>query len=84
MHTSETEAAAPRVRFDDDTLWVELTDGRTLVVPLAYFPRLPRATSEQRSQFVLSGGGRGLHWEDLDEDICVSGLLVGVGDHRRG
>ena len=66
------------VRFDDDSMWVELSDGRVIAVPLAWFPRLLRASAEQRAQVVLSA--RGLHWEALDEDISVAGLLAGAGD----
>jgi hypothetical protein len=66
------------VRFDDDSLWVELSDGRTLGVPLAWFPRLLRATCEQRETCRISS--RGLHWEGLDEDISLAGLLAGRGD----
>jgi selenophosphate synthetase-related protein len=66
------------VRFDADNMWVELTDGRTVGVPLAWFPRLLRATAKQREQVRLSS--RGLHWEALDEDISVAGLLAGLGD----
>jgi len=69
------------IRFDDDSMWVELSDGRTLGVPLAWFPRLLRATPEQRAACRLSG--RGLHWAELDEDISVAGLLVGRGDATR-
>lgn len=72
-------AAAKRLRFDSETLWVELQDGRTFGVPLAWFPRLLRATSEQRLRFEISGGGSGLHWEELDEDVSVEGLLAGRG-----
>jgi hypothetical protein len=68
------------VRFDDVTMWVELNDGRTIGVPLAWFPRLLRATSEQRAQCRIGVTGGGLHWEDLDEDISVDGLLAGRGD----
>jgi hypothetical protein len=64
-------------------MWVELADGRSLGVPLAYFPRLLRATAEQRGSFTISGGGTGLHWDALDEDISVSALLLGVGDRTR-
>jgi hypothetical protein len=71
---------AKSVRFDADSMWVELSDGRTLGVPLAWFPRLLRATPEQREQVRLST--RGLHWEALDEDISVAGLLAGLGDLR--
>ncbi len=66
------------VRFDEDSMWVELSDGRTLGVPLAWFPRLLRGTPEQREQVRI--GGRGLHWEALDEDISIAGLLAGLGD----
>jgi hypothetical protein len=69
---------ARRVRFDSDNIWVDLSDGRTIGVPLAWFPRLLRATAEQRDQVRISS--RGLHWEVLDEDISVAGLLAGLGD----
>jgi len=52
-------------------------------VPLAYFPRLLRATPAQRSKCIISGGGKGLHWDDLDEDISVPGLLMGIRDRTR-
>ena len=67
-----------RVRFDDDSMWVELSDGRTLGVPLAWFPRLLRGTPEQRQQVRLSS--RGLHWDVLNEDISIGSLLAGLGD----
>jgi hypothetical protein len=75
-------ASAKELRFDDYTMWVELQDGRTLGVPLAWFPRLLHATPEQRMHFEISAGG--LHWDALDEDISVEGLLAGRGDmtHR--
>ena len=66
------------VRFDDDTLWVGLSDGRTIAAPLAWFPRLLQATPAQREHCELSKGG--LHWEALDEDISVAGLLAGQAD----
>jgi len=66
------------VRFDEHSFWVDLDDGRTLGVPLAWFPRLLRATPEQRAEFSLSRAG--IHWEALDEDISVAGLLAGQGD----
>ena len=69
------------VRFDDDSMWVSLSDGRILAVPLAWFPRLLHATAEQRQQLELSA--KGLHWDALDEDISVAGLLAGVGDLTR-
>jgi hypothetical protein len=70
--------SATTVRFDDHAMWVELTDGRTLGVPLAWFPRLLRATPAQRQRVEISRIG--LHWEDLDEDISTAGLLAGRGD----
>jgi hypothetical protein len=69
------------VRFDESTMWVDLTDGRTIGVPLAWFPRLLHATGPQREQVELSR--LGLHWEELDEDISVAGLLAGRGDLTR-
>lgn len=70
--------SATKVRFDDDTMWVDLTDGRTIGVPLAWFPRLLDATPAQRQKVDISRTG--LHWEDLDEDISIAGLLAGRGD----
>jgi len=75
--------SAKSLHFDDATMWVELADGRTLGVPLAWFPRLLSATPEQRERCRISVTGRGLHWEELDEDISVPGLLAGQGDMTR-
>jgi hypothetical protein len=75
---------AKSVSFDDDMLWVDLVDGRKIGVPLAYFPRLLNAISDQLSRFEISGGGTGLHWEELDEDISVEYLLLGIGDRTHG
>jgi hypothetical protein len=72
---------AKAVRFDTDSMWVDLSDGRTLGVPLAWFPRLLDATPEQRDAVEVAGAG--LHWEALDEDISVAGLLAGRGDRTR-
>ena len=69
------------VRFDENTMWVDLTDGRTLGVPLAWFPRLLHATPAERERVELSRVG--LHWEEIDEDISVAGLLAGRGDMTR-
>jgi hypothetical protein len=73
---------ATRVHFDQDSMWVDLSDGRILAVPLAWFPRLLHATEEQREQFLISS--HGLHWEGLDEDISIAGLLAGIGDLTQG
>ena len=80
MNTSVNRPRARSLRFDEDTMWVDLADGRILGVPLAYFPRLLKATAEQRLAFEVSGGGTGVHWDGLDEDISVEGLLLGIGD----
>lgn len=69
---------AQDVRVTEDELIVPLVDGRTISVPLAWFPRLLHATPQQRSHFELLGDGDGIHWPDLDEDISVAGLLRGV------
>jgi hypothetical protein len=74
-------ASANRVHFDKDTMTVDLTDGRTVSVPLAWFPRLLRATPAQRAKVELSR--LGLHWEELDEDISIAGLLAGRGDQTK-
>ena len=83
MSTLAVEALAKNLRFDSDTMWVDLADGRQLGVPLAYFPRLLRATPMQRETYIISGGGSGLHWDELDEDISVAALLMGIGDRTR-
>lgn len=70
--------SAKNVRFDETTMWVELNDGRVMGVPLAWFPRLLNATDNDRNDFELSK--RGIHWDNLDEDISVDGLLAGRGD----
>ncbi|MGI6850648.1 DUF2442 domain-containing protein [Mesorhizobium sp. 1B3] len=69
---------ATKVWFDADSLWVQLSDGRTLSAPLAWFPKLLQASVAQRNEVIIST--RGLHWEELDEDISVQGLLAGRGD----
>jgi hypothetical protein len=66
------------VFFDDDTVNVRLKDGRTISVPLAWYPRLFNATSEQRRDWNVAGGGYGIHWPQIDEDISTEGLLRGA------
>lgn len=78
MNTSALELS-----FDTNMMWVSLADGRKLGVPLAFFPRLLGASTEQRQRYEFSGGGTGIHWDELDEDISVQGLLMGVGDRTR-
>ena len=83
MNTLVTETRAIGVSFDSNNMWVELADGRKLGVPFAYFPRLLHATARQRKNYIISGGGIGLHWEDIDEDICVKSLVMGVNDRTK-
>jgi len=73
-----TSALAKSVDFDDLMLRVTLTDGRILSVPLAWFPRLANAAPEQLVRCEIGGGGIGLHWEELDEDLSIAGLMAGV------
>src|SRR3989454_1832034 len=80
MSTSPTElraALAKRVSVTDDALTVDLLDGRTVSVPLSWYPRLAHATPAERANWRLIGRGEGIHWPDLDEDISVAGLLAG-------
>jgi hypothetical protein len=70
-------ALATHVEVSDDTLSVELADGRTIAVPLAWYPRLAHASAEERRAWRLLGGGRGIHWPAVDEDISVANLLAG-------
>ncbi len=80
MSISAVEIAVPRaesVTVTDDTLSVDLSDGRTISVPLAWFPRLLHAAQAERNNWRLIGKGHGIHWEDVDEDINVEGLLAG-------
>ena len=80
MSTCTVEMEIPnaeRATLNDETLTVDLSDGRTLVVPLAWFPRLSHGTPEERARSRLTGRGVGIHWPDLDEDISVEGLLAG-------
>ena len=65
------------VTVTDDTLSVDLEDGRTIAVPIGWYPRLAHGTSAERANYQISGAGYGIHWPDLDEDIGVEGLLLG-------
>jgi hypothetical protein len=66
------------VHFTEDTLGVDLLDGRTIIVPLAWYPSLLHASPQQRSNWQISGGGYGIHWPDIDEDLSTEGLLRGA------
>jgi hypothetical protein len=65
------------VHFTEDTLSVDLADGRTITVPLAWYPRLMNSSQEQRKHWEICGAGYGIHWPDLDEDLSTEGLLRG-------
>lgn len=80
MRISTVEAEVPvaeNVMVTEDTLSVDLSDGRTISVPLAWFPRLMHGTRKERGNWRLIGKGYGIHWEDLDEDISIENLLLG-------
>ena len=77
MSSLTAEAKAQSVSVTADTLAVDLSDGRTISVPLVWFPRLLHGTPEERSNWRFIGGGVGVHWPDLDEDISVENLLAG-------
>ena len=70
------------VRVDDDSLSVYLIDGRTIIVPLVWYPRLLHAAPEQRANWQLAGGGYGIHWPEIDEDLSTEGLLRGASAPR--
>ena len=78
-----TDPLAVDVTFSADVFRVALEDGRELSIPLAWFPRLLRASPEQRQNWELIGRGERVHWDELDEDISVVGLLAGRGDQTR-
>jgi len=80
MNISAVEIIVPEVEtvtVTEDTLSVNLSDGRTIAVPLAWFPRLVHATQKERNNWRPIAKGQGIHWEDIDEDISVEGLLAG-------
>lgn len=77
----DTSVRAMGVRFDEDSFWIDLDDGRVLGVPLVWFPRLLHGSPEARSKVSISPSG--LHWDELDEDISIAGLLAGRGDMTR-
>jgi hypothetical protein len=75
---SQTDERVLDVRFDAHSLIVDLMDGRTISAPLAWYPRLASATAEQRARWETAGGGYGIHWPDVDEDLSTEGLLRGA------
>jgi hypothetical protein len=71
------------VRVTEESLGVDLMDGRTITVPLAWYPKLLNATAEQRNNWQIAGGGYGIHWPDIDEDLSTEGLLRGAPAPRK-
>jgi len=85
MNTLEPKAGerVMDVHFTDDAISVDLFDGRTITVPLAWYPRLLHATPEQRENWKIAGAGYGIHWPDIDEDLSTKGLLQGAPAPRK-
>ena len=77
LATNQIEIRATAVRVSDDALIIDLTDGRTVSAPLAWYPRLLHGTAAERQEHQLIGQGLGIHWPQLDEDISVEGILAG-------
>ena len=80
--TKNETSLAENVKVTKDTLTVDLDDGRTISVPLSWFPRLSHRSSQERNNWRLIGRGEGIHWPDLDEDISVTGLLEGLSSNE--
>jgi Protein of unknown function (DUF2442) len=74
----QTDERVKNVSFTEDTISVDLIDGRTIVVPLVWYPRLLNATPSQRLDWEVCGGGYGIHWESIDEDLSTEGMLRGA------
>jgi hypothetical protein len=79
----EADERVKEVQVSDETLSVGLMDGRTIIVPLTWYPKLLNATLEQRNNWQLAGGGYGIHWPDIDEDLSTEGLLRGAPAPRK-
>lgn len=78
ISTRVADERVAAVRFEDERLIVDLADGRTIAVPVDWYPRLENATPEQRANWQVSGAGYGIHWPDVDEDLSTNGLLKGI------
>ena len=79
----KTDERVKNVSFTEDTISVDLMDGRAIVVPLVWYPRLLNGSSEQLANWEVCGGGYGIHWEDLDEDLSTEGMLRGAPAPRK-
>lgn len=78
MRVPEADTRVRDVRVTDDSLVVDLMDGRSIAVPLAWYPRLATASPAQRTRWIRAGGGYGIHWPEIDEDLTTDGLLRGL------
>lgn len=83
ISTRVADERVAAVRFEGDRLVVDLADGRTIAVPVAWYPRLAAASAAQRANWELAGAGYGIHWPDIDEDLSTEGLLRGAPAPRR-
>ena len=83
ISTRIADARVAGVRFEDERLVVDLADGRTIAVPLSWYPRLANATPAQRENWTVAGAGHGIHWPDVDEDLSTEGLLKGIAAPRK-
>lgn len=83
MDFSLNNERAQKVWFDTDNIWLLLLDGRQLSLPLVFFPTLLNADTEELNKYELSGGGLGIHWDSLDEDLYVPNLLMGITEINR-
>ena len=83
MDFSLNNARAQKVWFDNDNIWLLLLDGRQLSLPLVFFPTLLNAETDELNKYELSGGGLGIHWDNLDEDLYVPNLLMGITEINR-
>jgi hypothetical protein len=79
----KSDERVKNISFTEDTIAVDLMDGRTIVVPLVWYPRLLNGTNEQLAKWEVCGGGYGIHWEDLDEDLSTEGMLRGAPAPRK-
>ncbi|MCP9886780.1 DUF2442 domain-containing protein [Cyanobium sp. ATX 6A2] len=82
VHMANPGEQVTDVALTEDRLIVDLADGRSISVPLAWFPRLLHATSQERENWEIAGSGYGIHWPDVDEDLSVEGLLCGAPAHQ--
>lgn len=83
VNTINAGERVKNVSFTEDCLSVDLIDGRTIIVPLAWYPRLLHANPKERDNWKIAGGGYGIHWPDIDEDLSTEGLLRGAPSPQR-